>query len=200
MISNIIKKIKGLNPSGFTLIETLVAVLLLSTAITGPLTIASKGLNATLIAKDQFIAFYLAQDAMEQVRFLRDSSCLASGGGSDGCPASGANGWLSTLNNCLTSVSPDGCILDSLSTQPSSPAACTGACSPMRYDPTSRIFNYNPVMSVAPQNFVRTVKIQNDPAGASPDEAIVTVEVKWTDRVGITHAPVTVRENIFRWQ
>src|SRR3989344_2234390 len=99
------------NMKGFTLIETLIAVLLLSTAITGPLTIASKGLTVTLVAKDQFIAFYLAQDAMEQVRFLRDSACLAAGGGPTGCPEAA---WLSSLNNCLASVSPDGCYLDSL--------------------------------------------------------------------------------------
>ena len=49
---------------GFTLIETLIAVLILTTAIAGPLTIASKGLTATLVAKDQISAFYLAQDAV----------------------------------------------------------------------------------------------------------------------------------------
>lgn len=182
---------------GFTLIETLIAVLLLATAIAGPLTIASKGLTATVAAKDQFIAFYLAQDAMEQVRFLRDSACLASAGGPSGCPD---NVWLSGLNNCLTSVNPNGCILDSLATNPSSPAACAGTCDVMRYDDVNHVFNYNPAKAVAPQQFVRTVKIQNDPAGASPDEAIVTVSVTWIDRAGVVRAPITIRENIFRWQ
>src|SRR3989344_3821699 len=183
--------------SGFTLIETLIAVLLLATAIAGPLTIASKGLTSTMVAKDQFIAFYLAQDAIEQVRFLRDSACLASGGGPTGCPA---NVWLSGLNNCLTSASPDGCILDSLATNPAAPAACAGTCAVMRYDAANHVFNYNPAVPIVPQQFIRTIKVQNDPGGTSPDEAVVTVSVAWTDRAGVTRPPITVRENIFRWQ
>jgi prepilin-type N-terminal cleavage/methylation domain-containing protein len=185
-----INKIKN---SGFTLIETLIAVLLLAMAITGPLSIASKGLTATLVAKDQFVAFYLAQDAIEQVRFLRDSACLASGGGPTGCPS---GSWLSSLNSCLTSVNPDGCTLDSVQ---STVASCTGACPPLNYDPANNFFSYTSG-AVTPQHFIRTVKIQNDPAGTSPDEAIVTVTVSWTDVAGQVHMPVTVRENLFRWQ
>ena len=182
---------------GFTLIETLIAVLLLAMSIAGPLTIASKGLTSTLVAKDQFIGFYLAQDAIEQVRFLRDSACLASGGGPTGCPVSGANGWLSGLNNCLTSVNPDGCYLDSLATNPTSPTACTGGvCETMRYDTTNHVFNYNQAVPLTPQRFIRTIKITN----TTPDEAVVTVEVNWSDRAGITRVPIKVRENIFRWQ
>ncbi len=185
-------KYLNIKSSGFTLIETLVAVLLLATAIVGPLTIASKGLTSTMIAKDQFIGFYLAQDAIEQVRFLRDTACLATPGDSTGCPGSA---WLQGLNNCLVSVNPNGCVLDSLATNPASPAACVSICEPMRYDATNHIFNYNPAMPLTPQKFIRTVKITN-----TADEAVVTVEVNWVDRAGITRVPITVRENIFRWQ
>ena len=181
---------------GFTLIETLIAVLLLAMSIAGPLTIASKGLTATMVSKDQFIGFYLAQDAIEQVRFLRDSACLASGGGSTGCPVSGANGWLSGLNNCLTSVNPDGCYLDSLATNPASPVACSGTCPIMNYDSVLTVFNYNLAKPLSKERFIRTVKITN----TTPDEAVVTVEVNWSDRAGITRVPIKVRENIFRWQ
>ena len=192
MTSKIFKYL-NIKSSGFTLIETLVAVLLLAMSIAGPLTIASKGLTSTLVAKDQFIGFYLAQDAIEQVRFLRDSACLATPGDSTGCPGSA---WLQGLNNCLDSVSPDGCILDSLATNPPSPAACTGGvCETMRYDATNHIFNYNPAMPLTPQKFIRTVKITN-----TADEAVVTVEVNWSDRAGITRVPIKVRESIFRWQ
>src|SRR3989338_5317255 len=64
MISNILKKLCA-RVRGFTLIETLIAVLLLSVAVTGPLTIASKGLTATLTAKDQFVAYYLDSLAVD---------------------------------------------------------------------------------------------------------------------------------------
>lgn len=182
---------------GFTLIETLVAVLMLSLAVAGPLTIASKGLNATVVAKDQFTAFYLAQDAMEYVRFLRDTSCLAAGGGSSGCPSAS---WLSSLTSCVSTDGRAACYLDSLATNPSVATACTGTCPVMNYDTVNRMFNYNVATSPTAQQFIRTVTIKNDPAGTSPDEALVTVTVSWSDIAGVTHAPITIRESIFRWQ
>jgi prepilin-type N-terminal cleavage/methylation domain-containing protein len=185
------------NMKGFTLVETLVAVLLLSFAISGPLTIASKGLTATLVAKDQFTGFYLAQDAMEYVRFLRDSSCLASASGPSGCPD---NVWLSSLSACVSADGSTNCYVDSLGHFPDVPTVCSGVCPTLRYDTTNRYFNYSGALPLTPQKFIRTVSIQNDPTGATPDEAMVTVTVSWTDRVGVTRVPVTVRESIFRWQ
>lgn len=181
---------------GFTLIETLLAVLLLTSAIAGPLTIASHGLTASITAKDQITGFYLAQDAMEQVRFVRDSNCLAAGS-SSGCPA---GSWLSGLGACISTDGSASCYLDSLATNPSVATACTGACPVMRYDATNNYFNYNSSMPATSQQFVRTVSIQNNPSGTTPDEAVVTVKVSWVDVADVTHPPVTIRENIFRWQ
>lgn len=182
---------------GFTLVETLVAVLLLSMAIAGPLTIASKGLTATLVAKDQFTGFYLAQDAMEYVRFIRDSACLSSPSGSSGCPA---NIWLSGLSACISTDGSARCYLDSLGSQPDVPTACSGTCPTLRYDTTNRYFNYNASVPLTPQRYVRTVSIQHNPSGSTPDEAVVTVTVSWSDIAGVTRVPITVRESIFRWQ
>lgn len=182
---------------GFTLVETLVAVLMLSLSIAGPLTIASKGLNATVVAKDQFISFYLAQDAMEYVRFLRDTACLTAGGGANGCPSAS---WLSSLTPCVSTDGSAACYFDSLGTNPSVTTACTGTCPVMAYDSTNKVFNYNVTAQNTPQQFIRTVTIKNDPAGSSPDEALVTVTVSWSDIAGVTHAPITIRESIFRWQ
>ena len=67
--------------------ETLIAVFVLSLAITGPFMIAQKGLQAGLISKDQITAFYLAQDAIEYIRYARDTNCLVAGSVAGGCPA-----------------------------------------------------------------------------------------------------------------
>ena len=61
-------------PSGFTLVETLVAVAILMIAIAGPLTVAEKGLSASIYARDQLMASYLAQDAMEYIRNIVDTN------------------------------------------------------------------------------------------------------------------------------
>jgi prepilin-type N-terminal cleavage/methylation domain-containing protein len=61
---------------GFTFVEMLVAISVLLLSIVGPLFLASQGLRAARIARDQINANYLAQEAIEYVRFLRDNNAL----------------------------------------------------------------------------------------------------------------------------
>ncbi len=186
-------KLKNITPRarGFTLIETLLAVLLLTTAIAGPLTIASRALNSALLVKDQISAFYLAQDAMEYIRFIRDSACLEAGSGAEGgCPA---GVWMASLSSCIGAV---GCAVDSVQNAVYS-AAAAPYNGPLMYDTANHWFTYSSLTAVeAPPRFIRRVTIT--PSGA--DEAVVTVTVSWTNIAGITHPAVTIRENLMRWQ
>jgi len=61
---------------GFTLIETLVAITLLTIAITAPITLTGRSLAAAFYARDQVTAFHLAQEAIETVRHIRDRNAL----------------------------------------------------------------------------------------------------------------------------
>ncbi len=179
---------------GFTLIETLVAVLILATAIAGPLTIASKGLTTALIAKDQTTAYYLAQDAVEYVRFARDSNRLK---GLDWLNSSGAS--LSTvLTPCVSADGSASCYFDSLANNPSAPTACSGACPVMYFDPSNQYFTYNSSDPNTPSLYTRTVTITT-PVGANTSEASLVVKVTWSDLPGVIHN-ITVRENLFNWQ
>lgn len=77
------QKIAG-SSSGFTLVETLIAVAVLMIAVAGPLTIANKSLTAALYSRNQSIASYLAQEQMEFVKNIKDNFLripIASGGG-----------------------------------------------------------------------------------------------------------------------
>lgn len=65
---------------GFTIIETLVAIAILMISITGPLVIAQKALFAAYYARDQVIASFLAQDALEFIKNRRDNNLHTSGG------------------------------------------------------------------------------------------------------------------------
>ncbi|MFZ3043509.1 MAG: prepilin-type N-terminal cleavage/methylation domain-containing protein [Minisyncoccia bacterium] len=64
-------------PTGFTLIETMVAVSILTLAIAGPLFTASRAIVAAETARDQLTASYLAQEGIEYVRMMRDNVFLA---------------------------------------------------------------------------------------------------------------------------
>lgn len=61
---------------GFTLVETLVAITILLLVIIGPMTIAAKGMQQAYYANEQATAVFLAQEAIETVRKLRDDNAL----------------------------------------------------------------------------------------------------------------------------
>ncbi len=61
---------------GFTLVETLVAITVLLLVIIGPMTVAQKGIQNAYYANDQVTAVFLAQEAIEAVRELRDRKAL----------------------------------------------------------------------------------------------------------------------------
>jgi type II secretory pathway pseudopilin PulG len=73
--------------SGFTLIEALVGIAMLLLAIIGPMAIAQSGLQNSIFAKDQIVAFYIAQEGVELVRSLRDENALADNSWLTGIPA-----------------------------------------------------------------------------------------------------------------
>ena len=74
---NGMKKILSKN-KGFTLVETMVAISILMLAILGPLSIASTSLRNVVLARDQITAYYLAQEGIEYVRYVRDNQYIKS--------------------------------------------------------------------------------------------------------------------------
>jgi type II secretory pathway pseudopilin PulG len=61
---------------GFTLLEALVAVSILMVAVVAPMTVAQKGLSSATYSKSQMIASYLAQDAIEYIKNVRDQVAI----------------------------------------------------------------------------------------------------------------------------
>lgn len=175
--------------AGFTLIETLVAILILTTAIVGPLTIVEKGLNASLIAKDQVLAFNLAQDAVEYARFRRDTNRL-----------SGNADWLAGLDGaggCTSTDRSASCIVDSI--QNTVVPCVNGTCPALNFNSTTHQYTYSGVGgSVASTIFTRAISIKT-PISGNANEAELTVSVSWQDQGTLTRT-VVVRENIFNWQ
>jgi prepilin-type N-terminal cleavage/methylation domain-containing protein len=174
---------KKTTTAGFTLVETLVAIVILVTAIAGPLTIAARGLQVALIAKDQTTALYLAQDALEYIRYVRDSNRLS------------GQAWLSGLAQCLSTTSGNGCNIDSFSDHPPSP--CAGAssqCVVDQYAVSSSGLGYTSASTI----FTRKILITT-PVNGQANEASVVVTVTWSD-VGTVAHTVVARENILNWQ
>ncbi len=62
--------------SGFSLVEVLVAISILLLAVVGPMAIISRATTSTTFATEQATAFFLAQEGLEIVQYLRDSRVL----------------------------------------------------------------------------------------------------------------------------
>lgn len=167
---------------GFTLVETLVAITLLTISIAGPLYIAERSFSAARSARDQTIASYLAQEGIEYIRFIRDNNLIA------------RVSWLTNLGECSGGNS---CTVDStVAIGGSDLVTCPGGvCPALMYRSTDRLYNQG---SATAQNvaskYTRTVTI----ATVSANEVLVTSQVRWLDR-GATRT-TTYTERLFAWQ
>jgi prepilin-type N-terminal cleavage/methylation domain-containing protein len=63
--------------SGFTLVETLVAITILLIVIIGPMNILTSTTRSTSFASEQVVAFFLAQEGVELIQLERDNQLLA---------------------------------------------------------------------------------------------------------------------------
>lgn len=170
---------------GFTLIETLVAISILMIAVTSPLTIAQKGLSSAFYAKDQVIASYLAQDAIEYLRNLSDQNVESGVLG----------GWLDRIKG---STKCD--ILCTVDTKEDSISACTdmdsdGICDdrPL-YNNSDGVYTQT-VTGNKKTSFTRSVKVEET---VTDQEALITVKMSWTDKG--KSRDFTVNTRIFNWR
>ncbi|MDB5259754.1 MAG: seg [Candidatus Taylorbacteria bacterium] len=175
--------------SGFTIIETLVAITILMIAIVGPLTVAHKGLTAAVYARDQMIASYLAQDAIEYVKNARDSNKLASrswlygfdGNSAAANPADCIHGSQCTVDTTINSV--DDAVLSCSGTGPE--------CIPQLFLSDEKGYSHDGA-GLATQ-FNRHIIMTPDPNRAS--EVKLTAVVSWQN--GIVDNDVTLTSELF---
>lgn len=158
---------------GFTIVETLVAIAILMIAIAGPLTIAQKGLMASIYARDQSVATFLAQDAMEYVKNYRDLVH----------DENNPEGWLGELGSC-SEVIP--CQISTTEA-----GSITSGISPVLYR-TSSGFTHS---GSAASQFQRSFYIEV----LQPEiEAKAVVTVSWT--TGTVQNVVTIEDYLFNIQ
>lgn len=163
------------NSAGFTLLETLVAIAIMAVSIAGPITVATQGLASAFFAKDQIVAFYLAQEAVEYVRSVRDENILA------------GNDWLNGLEDCIGAA----CVVDMPAHTHS---ACGVSCDPLRLDTSSGLYNQQALVGENTETvFTRELELTQ----VNSDEVSITVTLTWM--TGSRVRTFEIRENILRW-
>jgi prepilin-type N-terminal cleavage/methylation domain-containing protein len=172
---------------GFTLIEALIAITILTFAITATFTAAQSGLSSAAESRDQIASFFLAQEAVEFVRNKRDTNSLA------------GDNWLSGIASVSSDVCypPKGCTIDVVTASFGSCSSPT-SCSPLRQDrvtgsATEGMYGY--AGSWTQTNFVRTLQFER----INADEIALTVTIL-LKRGSLTVQTFKVRESIFNWQ
>ena len=182
------KKFLLKNKKGFTLVETLVAISVLMLSVLGPITFAAQGIQNTYYARDQIIAFYLAQEGIELIRAKRDNNAL------DSTSASWLAGITDPSTGCTDST---GCGVEAQNAGSFVPCTTAESCR-MYYDelgltsPASQrgVYVLSGSGGVA-TTFVRTIQL----VVVSPQEYDVVSTVSWqTARLSKT---ITVRSKIF---
>jgi len=169
--------------SGFTLVETLVAIGILVVVVAGAFSSAQSGLSSSIMSKNQVTAFYLAQEAIEQVRNIRDSNALA------------GMSWLSGIASSESDPCYVGnvCRVDvrnhpNLFRCPSG----EGSCPVLKQDSNTGFYGYE--VSWQDTIFRREVRI----VPINSNEISVLVTVDWSK------GPITrqfrIRENLLNWQ
>jgi type II secretory pathway pseudopilin PulG len=193
----------------FTLVETLIAITVLTLAVAGPLVTASRAIVAAQIASDQLTASYLAQEGIEYVRAARDDAYLAAYQ-TNAVASSGVSGlgWSNFLAGQIQSCISQNCSLDvtasgfSMSEQLTTASCPVGnsACNPLYLATYLGIVQfYSQTMSSgAPTIFSRTIRATGLPSNANPQELRISSTVAWTYH-GHTYS-VVVYDNLTPWQ
>ncbi len=174
----------GQRQSGFTLIEVLIAIFILITAVVVPLTIGSKAFTYSHFVRDQSVASYLAQEAMEYIRLQRDDAFVDYSIG----PSSPWENFKGSVSSCGSS---GGCIVDVYEKEIT---ACGSVCPPIFLQADGQ-YLYSPVSS---KSFVRTVKVTFSGSGVF-ERARVEVNVSWNTN-GVDTREFSVINYLTSWQ
>jgi prepilin-type N-terminal cleavage/methylation domain-containing protein len=177
---------------GFTLIETLIAIFILTLSIGGLLTLASGGYFSVRYARNQITANNLLQESLEYVRNTRDTAFQT------GADWAAWTGQYET-NGCMDST---GCRIDPYTTNVEHIVKCSTTCEALAFYPDSGFYGYinspypTAFRSATPayaSNYTRTMTLRR----TSPDQVVVSATVQWMN--GSAKKTVTQTELITNW-
>ncbi len=204
-IINEFTKLKSLKAaqasSGFTLVEVLISLLIFTVAITGVITVASQGSLNVNNAKNRVAATFLADEGIELVRAMRDTSVVraVSGGRTE------SEGWDDfVMAHGAGTPCSTACDIDSTNTASSDPfpdianvQPCTIFC---LLNETSTGY-YTSFDTGTPSIFSRSIVLKDATTGldiiSTTQEVRVESTVEWKE--GLTTRSVTQTETLFNW-
>ena len=181
--------------AGFTLIETVVALAVITGALVGPFLLSSRSIFNARYAKSRLIAANLAQEGIELIRSYRDNNVLADAPWDTGL----AEGDYRVDVVCMGSPCTTA---NAKNFQNCNVANCNDA---LRFDVASGLYSYD---GPALTGFQRTVTIDRQPmqnaahrsdaAVAATQQMFVKSVVRWAD--GRVTRTMQVEEILYDWR
>ena len=179
--------IKSLSQSGFSLLETLVAVSILGLLLTGSAALVQQALKVSSKLKNDTTALYLAQEGLVLVRYQRDTNRLSDPDPDEWMDGIAGGSNCGSGNGCTADVNP----LTGVLTLNNN---CGGGCPVLKFHAPTKTYNYHP--AGVDTDYRRTIWVNNIP-GPEP-EVRVRVMVQWATVFG--SRSYTVEENLLNWQ
>jgi prepilin-type N-terminal cleavage/methylation domain-containing protein len=174
---------KNESQKGMTLIETLVAITILTVAIVAPMSLTMQSLSAAYYARDQIAAFNLGQEAIESVRAIRDGNILRI--------AYDQPDPACTPMTLLCNI-PIGTPF-TIDTRNNAIVTCSGECQYLQTD--GDLYGYE--VGWASTRYRRTIEAEY--VEGTQDEIRITVVIEWTTGGLNQVRTFTISENLYRW-
>ena len=211
---NSTKKIFNKIKKGFTLLEVLVAVLLLSITVAALLTLVADSITSASYGKNELTATYMGQEALDYFRNARDTKLH------QGATSATWNDFLRGVNSKLAPefgdpvggidcYSANGCELDvfGLNSFNSEPyvQGCSLGCTEVKKATSSLLggmsyYTINSSTNGTPTSFVRTIRLKQPTGTAFNSGAdVVLVEVTVTWRNGAALRSKVFTETLYNW-
>lgn len=194
---------------GMTLIESIVSIVILTTAITGPMILASQSLKASRDARAELVATHLAEEAIEVVSSIRENNSADD-------PTATRDLWMKQngVQNIINLCGGNGCVIDVTSRVGSEwglgALIPTSSCTPGGYD-CSQVYVssssglYRQFGSALPSSswektpYKRSVKIVGVDAGVNSLQHVRVVStVTYPSFTGNIYS-VTLNEDFYNW-
>lgn len=187
--------------NGFTIIEALIAIFILSVSVASMLGVTATSSAYARYANNEITANYLLQEAVDSVRNSRDTIAFQMNGTPEGGWDKFLERYGSPSGKCF---SPNGCYLkiddfDPKDTAGNDIKVCDqSVCRYLSYDPTlaSNLFYYYKDDDTSLSIFTRTVKMTK----INNDEVKVTATISWDNGNGSSPRTITLETYLLNWQ
>lgn len=189
--------------TGFTIIETMVAVFVLTMALVALLTLTANSTFNSRYAKNEIIANYLLEEAVDYIRNERDTIAFQNKAGGTWVSFLNKYGWGNGTAPDVCFL-PDGCYISVSDVAPiatlcaSSPSFGVAKCPVFSFDENgfTNFYNYDPTLP--PSNFKRKIFMKLDQTKNSGEELDITVTVEWLN--GNLVRSRSLQSSLLNWQ